>query len=485
MSLYAWGLFYHIPCGPFICQILVHPGAPNSQLTTPILVGSAPTNPGWAGWQVDVSPIAPNPNWNKSPFLDSAESSRTGIEQGLLDHLASYARGAIKTMLAGALISGLIPLWFARRAEGRKVVGLLFGALPLRMVPRGSRQAVWRRRSYVLALLAPIAWASISLGGLVTGYDKTALERFRIDAAFQEARQLMQPGKFEQLRADAAAITQPVKSDYPVTGGPPPGCEAGCIKVLHLSDVHWLFPSVLDLLKYLSNYGSFDIVVDTGDLNSTLHDDFQGAHEEDLANFAVEFAGSFDAPYVYVRGNHDPTSFVNSLVADPNVVVLDGNAVTIDGLTIYGKGDPVTPGEISHISQAEFEAKQVKVAPLICHQVEGLTAPPDIVLVHDKIMAENLVGRVPLVLSGHVHVQSAAYTSGTWFLVDGSSGGKGIGHRLHQPPEAEVLWFQQAAPHRLVAYETAILSGSSSSTGHLNRAKGDLKYAGTACPPAQ
>jgi hypothetical protein len=58
--------------------------------------------------------------------------------------------------------------------------------------------------------------------------------------------------------------------------------------------------------------------------------------------------------------------------------------------------------------------------------VDAGSAPVDVALVHESAMAEPLVGRVPLLLSGHAHERGHVAGGGSLQLVQGSSGGAGL-----------------------------------------------------------
>jgi hypothetical protein len=137
--------------------------------------------------------------------------------------------------------------------------------------------------------------------------------------------------------------------------------------------------------------------------------------------------------------------------------VLDDRTKRIKGLTVYGLGDPIfTPNKLTLQTDEQLAGIVRSAGVRLLAGIRRSTEPPDIVAVHDDRMAEAAAGFVPLVISGHFHKQSARVMDGTLFLRDGSTGGAGANVFTEQggiPLEAEVLYFERSALHRLVAYD--------------------------------
>jgi predicted phosphodiesterase len=244
----------------------------------------------------------------------------------------------------------------------------------------------------------------------------------------------------------------------------------GEIRVLHISDIH-LSPFGFDFAKQIASGFDVDLVVDTGDTTSW------GTKPED---FVTNDIASFGLPYVWVRGNHDSMALQAQLSKIPNVHVLDGDAVTIDGLRIYGLGDPIPPSITREIPDDVFEARVRADGPRVLADVESL-GPIDIIAVHDDRMAEAAAGRVPLVLSGHFHVEEARVIDGTLFLRVGTTGGSALTTfepDVNIPLTAEVLYFAPGTPPTLIAYDViqqSIKTGSLTVTRHTIQSEyGDL-----------
>src|SRR5439155_25428383 len=135
----------------------------------------------------------------------------------------------------------------------------------------------------------------------------------------------------------------------------------------------------------------------------------------------------------------------------------DGRARRIKGLTVYGLGDPIfTPNKLTLRTDDRLGQIVLASGSRVLRDIRAMTAPPDIVAVHDDRMGQPAGGYVPLVISGHFHRQSARVVDGTLFLRDGSTGGAGANVFTQQggvPLAAEVLYFERTSPPRLVAYD--------------------------------
>jgi hypothetical protein len=95
-----------------------------------------------------------------------------------------------------------------------------------------------------------------------------------------------------------------------------------------------------------------------------------------------------------------------------------------------------------------------------------MPSPPDIVAVHDDRMAESVAGVVPLVVSGHFHVEGQRVDRGTLYLRVGSTGGAGFNVYTQPggvPLSAEVLYFRPGPEPQLIAYDVIDQSSQSGS----------------------
>ncbi len=106
----------------------------------------------------------------------------------------------------------------------------------------------------------------------------------------------------------------------------------------------------------------------------------------------------------------------------------------------------------------DVEALVEEEAGRVLAEVSALPEIPDIVMVHDDRMAEQIAGLVPLVISGHFHAARDQVRDGTVYLRVGTTGGAGpTGFTAEGdvPFSAEVLYFQENedGQMRLVAWD--------------------------------
>jgi len=325
----------------------------------------------------------------------------------------------------------------------------------------------------VLALLVyRRRWRLVAAGGLTALLGVALCEVFLLATftpeAFSEptysgslalAPQLIGPvtdatGKIEDLRAGLEQIVDGTVRAYTTLQPAPLGSDA--IRVLHISDIHES-PLGMDFAQEIARGFDVDFVIDTGDLTSF------GTPIENLITTEIP---AFGRPYVFIRGSHDSIALQAEVAKEPNAIVLDGRAKTIDGLTVYGLGHPAfTPARGAPVDAEDFAALARSVGPRIVQDVEASPDPVEVVAVHDDRMAEDVAGRVPLVISGHFHETTATVRNGTLYLRIGTTGGSGAGifRGLDIPFSAEVLYFSKEPEPRLIAYDVIEQSPESGS----------------------
>jgi len=268
--------------------------------------------------------------------------------------------------------------------------------------------------------------------------------------------------KFDEFRAQLERVVDGAIKVYTSIQTSPVG-EVGEIRVLHISDIH-LSPLGLEFAKQIADGFDVDFIVDTGDTTSF------GTPPE---NLVLNDIATMGRPYVWVRGNHDSRTFQEALRKVPNAIVLDGTTTELNGLRVYGRGDPIKPPTIERLSDDVFETRVLAADPLVLSDVERSPQPIDVVAVHDDRMAQSVAGHVPLVISGHFHVNGSRAENGTLYLRVGTTGGSNFATFLPDegiPLSAEVLYFEPGTPPRLVAYdliEQSPKTGALTVTRHL------------------
>lgn len=185
------------------------------------------------------------------------------------------------------------------------------------------------------------------------------------------------------------------------------------IVVLHISDIHNNLVA-LEFVKEIVDRFPVDMIVDTGDIS-----DYGTALE-------LELTGSISAwglPYVYIPGNHDSPAIISRMQEFPNVILLKGGSVNLEGIVITGMMDPAAmTRDIAPASGSLTLEYQEKLTAL----VDSLATKPQIVAVHNRLIAQPLFGKVPLIIHGHDHAIRMDIINGTVIVDAGTSGAAGI-----------------------------------------------------------
>ncbi|HEU5150813.1 MAG TPA: metallophosphoesterase [Iamia sp.] len=241
--------------------------------------------------------------------------------------------------------------------------------------------------------------------------------------------------------------------------------DDGTVAVLHVSDIH-LNPQAFTMISELVDQFAIDVVVDTGDIN-----DWGTELEGRFASFIEDV----DAPYVYVRGNHDSQATQRAVRRQDNAVVLDGDATTVAGLRIWGIGDPRFTPDKSRAGSGEDEqqvADDFAAETATDLAVADEDQPVDIALVHDPRTAADLGGLVPLVLAGHRHRRAVEdLGDGTQLRVEGSTGGAGLRSLQKEDPvplQASILYLDRA-DGTLLAVDGITVAGVTQSDVRIER----------------
>jgi predicted phosphodiesterase len=223
------------------------------------------------------------------------------------------------------------------------------------------------------------------------------------------------------------------------------------LRLLHVSDLH-NNPVGLQFVSEAVKSFKVDAVIDTGDLT-----DFGTPLEGELFGEIAELG----VPYFFTPGNHDTPDLVGLLRRYRNITVLDGQTVTFRGLTILGAAAPASTRTSAGVASAgEFEA----VDRALLGKVEAATEPPDVVAVHNRKMAESLVGRVGVILHGHDHRLVITSEQGTAMIDAGSTGASGVrGLQVkggEDPYSMALLYFSRTSGgYRLQAVDTLEVRG--------------------------
>lgn len=250
--------------------------------------------------------------------------------------------------------------------------------------------------------------------------------------------------------ADLPELTPPapqVRPPVDATAGGNPGLVA----VELIADNH-LNPEGLKFALNLARRTGAQAVLDAGDTTS------YGVPGEDCV--VVPLIRQFHVPYVWVRGNHDSAAFADEMRHVPGVRELNASTTTVAGMTVFGDADPsFTPH--AELTTAQMHRADATVRAGLPAQLAALDATPDVVLVHDCLMAlsadaasPGAAGIVPLIACGHLHRFSEQTVNGTTVLHTGTVGAGGIAAlQTGQLRDfGATLMFFDPTTHRLVTF---------------------------------
>jgi predicted phosphodiesterase len=368
--------------------------------------------------------------------LDVPALQRLATKDDIEAELRSSAEGDVAGLVRRAAIRLVVIT-----ALAGAVVGLLLGRRRRPLAIRTTAAATGGALIVTVSTLA-LVWAGYRVSSFEEPRYTGALERAPavVDAVQREFGDLS--GMRGRLKVLASQISELTK----VATGPPPAAEPGEVRLLHISDVH-LNPLGLEVARNLADTFAVHAVIDTGDLTSF------GIDGESRIASLIE---SFDAPYYLVPGNHDSEENRAALARYANLTVLDGDVVDIAGVRVLGVPDPgyTTVGGISREAAVGLRNEHAdEVADLVRR------SRPDVLAVAGLSLADESIGKVPLVVSGDTHERSEREEDGTRLLTVGSTGATGLGSftvEEDRPYEAEILHLVDG---RLVSLDYVTVKG--------------------------
>jgi predicted MPP superfamily phosphohydrolase len=329
-----------------------------------------------------------------------------------------------------------------------------------------------RARRALIAGGGAVAVVVVSVAATSATFRPDALYQPKFDGLLSQATYIADIGQgavvdYQSYRDTLAELVGQVSALYIAADTLPVGLEAeNLITVLHVSDIHDN-PQAYDVIEQLHTQFAIDLVIDTGDIVSW---------GTPLENELLGAIGDLDVPYVYISGNHDGAAAAATVAAQPNATVLENEVAEVAGLRIAGIGDPRFAADDDSDAGGWQEGKEAVAASafqlgdtITAHDEAHPEAPVDLALVHDPTQPEGLEGRVPLVLSGHMHsskVELDKDGSGTdWFTV-GSTGGAlasgGVAPVLQGDAPLDLtarMLYIDRETRQLVAYDDIVMGG--------------------------
>ena len=346
-----------------------------------------------------------------------------------------------------------------RRMTVLRSIHLLVGAAVLGAI---AALAIYHRQVGPILLSTGAAMATVAVGLLLTGqaYKVEAFEEPRFTGTLTRARQVIetinrQVGVLDEARTRFQVATQRVSDLLTLLAEPQRDVRSDATAILHVSDIHGN-PLGVDITSQLVEEFAVEAVIDTGDMASSFLDTGELSTLSDSVEASmVRGISRIEVPYVFVPGNHDSFGLRRRLSDIDNVIVLGAETTTLGDLTVLGWADPtfttrpVPEEEKSEIRLAEAD----EVAAAVTSET------PDILAVHDEVLAAESIGLVPLVLSGHTHERRVEEVEGTTLLTIGSTGATGLKSltvESERDYEAEVLYFEGSD---LIAVDFVALRG--------------------------
>lgn len=183
--------------------------------------------------------------------------------------------------------------------------------------------------------------------------------------------------------------------------------------VLHVSDIH-NNPAAHKFIEQIVQSFPIDLVIDTGDIT-----DYGTPIESQL----LTGLSDMKIPYLFIPGNHDSPQTIKDLSKYSQVQVLTGGIVDVQGLRILTIADPasttaaITTTDPDIIAETKGKLKSFW---------EEATNKPNILVVHNYILAEELLGLVPVILFGHTHQYMIREENGSVLINAGTSGAAGL-----------------------------------------------------------
>jgi predicted MPP superfamily phosphohydrolase len=352
-----------------------------------------------------------------------------------------------------AQIKGLVPLLW--RVFGGGLLAAALAGLLVALALRRGRPVV--AIAVAFAVLVP----SASVGAAYTTWHVSAFREPTLHGNLVYAPKLIdmfsvRVGDIRELRRQATTVADQLAAYYAnnrllASGGALPGT----FRVVHVTDLH-LDPVGAQLGRSITASYDASMVINTGDL-PIFGSPVEGAAFASLIET--------DVPYVYLPGNHDSATSVAALRA-LGVTVLTTAPIEVEGLRIYGVPDPAASGFSVEPSAGPVESAGEAAYQALAAAAASGEPTPDVVAIHNPLMAPAFVGHVPLLLEGHTHRSSFAEEDGTVVLNSGTLGGMpydtSMTGQRNVPYSASVLYFTQGRPRQLIAIDRIeVFSGGS------------------------
>lgn len=287
---------------------------------------------------------------------------------------------------------------------------------------------------------------AVALGATWRSFDEAAFAEPRFTGALARAPAVVEAVQrnvsgLDEVRDRVETLSAQLDDLFAAAAGASPLDDGADATILHVSDIH-SNPLAVELVNQLAEAFVVDAVLDTGDLTSF------GASIETRIGDLIEDS---PVPWYYVAGNHDSNANRAQLALVDGLTALDGDVVDIAGVRVLGIADPTFTAD-NRINATEAAAAKRAAGGEVAAATAD--AAPDVLAVHDLVLAEEVHGGdVALVVAGHIHAQTEEVEDGIRRLTVGSTGSSGLGSFTVDADlayEAQLLRFDDS---RLVAVD--------------------------------
>ncbi|MDP9068729.1 MAG: metallophosphoesterase [Actinomycetota bacterium] len=335
-------------------------------------------------------------------------------------------------------LEGVIRQSVVRLLAGGVVIGAVVAVL------------VWGRTWRSLAAGGAGAFVAVAALLGVTGmsYDIGAFEEPRYSGTLARAPVVIetireQAGVLDQLGSRYDTATERLSDLLVLVAKPDVDPRTDTTAILHVGDIH-ANPLGVEIVEDLAEAFDVEAVIDSGDLGSnTLDTGSLSSLTGPIDRRLADVIDRIDAPYLYVRGNHDAPLLLRILTTVDNVRVLQNETTELGDLLVLGWADPTFTTD-SSVTPEEKDEQRLAEASDVAASVE--LSRPDVLVVHDERLASGSYGLVPLILAGHTHSRALEYVEGTLVLTVGSSGATGLKSltlETDKDYEAQVIYFRE------------------------------------------
>lgn len=319
------------------------------------------------------------------------------------------------------------------------ILGTLTTLLVLRIHP-------WSRQ-FLTGILVGLSVVVILLGATILTYEEDAIRQPRYQGVLASAPWVMNLismglDNIETISHNLKKITRELPLLYKQAGAMKSLSELQTdLAVLHVSDIH-NNPAAFEFINQLAVNFKINFILDTGDLTD------YGTPLE--ANITARFS-QFKIPYLFVPGNHDSPYLVEQLRRLPRVKILSQGSTKIEGLLIAGIGDPASlndsPDPAPASLQDDFKKK-------LASDIAELDRVPDLIAVHNRKLAEDFTGKVPLIVHGHDHQYGITHEQETVIDDAGTTGAAGLRGLSEKgvPYSATILYWRKDPAGKLKLY---------------------------------